>query len=117
MSKNKSKFKEYKSFCRNSIQRPEFIPDDFRWVMSYHILRTYYSYAITEQLIEEKIAQIICIDINYLWDDIKIETTPEDYFLIQTWVSQVLEEWLEISVDLELYEVSNNLKNLFDFCE
>lgn len=117
MSDLKKKFKEYKEYCRKTIIRPDWIEDDYRWVMTFHILKTYFAYCLTNEVIDKTIVGIICTDINYLWEDLRSEVTPQDYFLIWSYVSQILDEWLEISLQMEEFEVSQNLKNIFDFCE
>jgi hypothetical protein len=117
MIDSKKRLKELKSYCRNTIVRPDFLPDDWRWAMTYHILKTYFVYTITNEVIEKDIVEVICFDVNLLWGEIRNETSPEDYFLISTYVAAILQDWLNVSLSLEEYEVSYNLKNIFDFCE
>lgn len=111
------RFKELKEYCRGTIKRPDWIEDDYRWAMTFHILRTYFAYCVTNEIVPSEIVPIICTDISYQWDDLRQEVTPEDYFLIWAYVSNLLEEWLDVSVGLEEFEVSKNLKNIFDFCD
>lgn len=115
--KTKKKFKEYKECCRRSIQRPDFIPDDWRWASTYHILRTYFAYCITDNVIDDEVVDLVCEDIGFIKIELISGFEPEDVFLYSLFISETLGEWLSVALELELFEVAQNLKNIFDFCE
>jgi hypothetical protein len=111
------KFKEFKNYCRVGIVRPDFIPDDFRWAATYHILRTYFAYCITEKIIERSIVDIVCEDICFQKEELQSEFDHNDLLIQSLYITSVLEDWLELALELELFETAQNLKNIFDYCE
>lgn len=117
MIDERNRLKELKKYCRSLISKPDYLTDSITWTYAWHIIRTYYAYVFTREIITEAKSEVVCIDISYLWQELKDYAEPEDYFLISHYIHHLAEAWLELATELEEFEVSQNIKNVFDFCD
>lgn len=111
------KFKEYKKWCNSTITKPDFMDDDWKWAATWHILRTYFRFAIDPNVKDPKTCEIICGDVHIIKMEMEEGFPVEDLLIHSAVINAILESWLEMAIRLELYEVAQNLKNIFDFCE
>ena len=57
----------------------------------------------------------ICDRISHLTDELRNNCDDKDHLFISIWISQTVESWVLRSVELEEYEMAENLSNILNW--
>lgn len=112
---------QLRSFVVKSIKQPEFLLDpnsplsvkNLVWNRVHNILYEY-MVGLSEVTLPNGRIKQTCEEIQRLNDDMANSVSDNDMMYIWLYIGELVESWIEKSIELEEYESSSNLKKLLE---
>ena len=104
-----------------SIVQPDFLVDpsttlsvkNLTWTLTRDILYHYLD-ALSDKVLTKSKIRFICNSIKLIVDQLTTILSDKDLMYLNMYLCEMVDSWVEWSIDLEEFETSQNLKNIFE---
>lgn len=97
----------------NTIRRPDFIVNDEIWMSASSIVYLFLD-GVADYIQHSDLIETICMDIERTSKNMRDFVHHKMVMYIWIWMSELVESWIEFSIEQEEYEIASNLKNILD---